>query len=144
MKTTELPVIVTASFDTSKERLWSALTNVDEMCQWFFENIPDFNTDIGFKTQFEVRSGERIFTHQWKILEYVPNEKLTLNWNYQEYPGDSTVSFLISEEDNHTKLTLTHKVLEDFPTDIPEFKRESCLGGWNYFIKTNLTNYLKA
>jgi hypothetical protein len=37
---------------------------------------------------------------------------------------------------------LTVEVLEDFPDDIPEFRRESCIGGWNYFINHRLKEYL--
>jgi len=39
-------------------------------------------------------------------------------------------------------VVLSTEVLEDYPDDIPEFKRESGLGGWNYFIKDRLYNYL--
>jgi len=40
-------------------------------------------------------------------------------------------------------LTLTTQITEDFDDSIPEFKRESCIGGWNYFLKERLFNYLK-
>jgi len=33
-------------------------------------------------------------------------------------------------------------VLEDFPQDIPEFKRESGLAGWTYLILESLQKYL--
>lgn len=33
-------------------------------------------------------------------------------------------------------------VLESFPQNTPEFKRESCVGRWGYFIKHRLKNYL--
>jgi hypothetical protein len=41
-----------------------------------------------------------------------------------------------------TQFTVTTKVIEDFPNDIPEFARESCIGGWNYFIKERLDKFL--
>jgi hypothetical protein len=44
---------------------------------------------------------------------------------------------------NLTKLTLTARVVEDFDDSIPEFKRESCVAGWNYFIKERLSDYLE-
>jgi hypothetical protein len=42
-----------------------------------------------------------------------------------------------------TKLRLTAQVLEDFPEDIPEFKRESGVEGWTYFIKKSLKEFLE-
>ena len=53
------------------------------------------------------------------------------------------VAFELFEEDDSTRLNLTHRVTESFPDDIPEFKRESGLAGWNYFIKTSLKEFLE-
>jgi len=41
------------------------------------------------------------------------------------------------------KLILTHKVEESFPDDIPEFSRESGFGGWKFFIKKSLKEFLE-
>jgi hypothetical protein len=49
----------------------------------------------------------------------------------------------LTQDNNLTKLTLSVEVQEDFPESIPEFKRESCIGGWNYFINNRLKEYLK-
>ncbi|MEL7124229.1 MAG: SRPBCC domain-containing protein, partial [Bacteroidota bacterium] len=84
----------------------------------------------------------RVFPHQWKIMEVIPQQKIVYNWRYEGYAGDSMVSFELIENDAQTTLRLTHQVLESFPQDIPEFTRESCLGGWNYFIKESLSKYL--
>jgi len=37
---------------------------------------------------------------------------------------------------------LSTEISESFPLDIPEFKRESCVEGWTYFIKKRLKEYL--
>ena len=33
------PIIVEEKYNTSVATLWKSITNVDEMRQWFFENI---------------------------------------------------------------------------------------------------------
>jgi hypothetical protein len=33
--------------------------------------------------------------------------------------------------------------LQSFPGHIPEFKRESCLAGWQYFIRERLKKFLE-
>ena len=81
----------------------------------------------------------RIFTHLWTLSEVILLKKITYNWKYKEYPGDSFVTFALIEDKNHVTLKLSTKVIENFPEDIPEFKRESCKGGWNYFIKESLS-----
>jgi len=79
--------------------------------------------------------GGRNFTHLWTLSEVIPLKKITYNWKYKEYPGDSFVTFALIEDKNHVTLNLSTKVVENFPEHIPEFKTEYCKDGWNYFIK---------
>lgn len=142
MKTSEAPVIVTQNFTQSVETLWNAITEVSQMRQWFFDNIPDFKAEVGFKTEFNVKAPSRDFMHLWTITEVILNKKLVCNWKYQDLAGDSFVTFELTPIEEGTQLILTTTVIEDFSDDIPEFKRESCVGGWNYFIKQQLVAYL--
>ena len=144
MKKTDPPIIVEQKFNISVEKVWEALTNIDLMKQWFFDNIESFEPEVGFTTAFTVKNEDRIFTHLWKLTEVIPLQKITYNWKYKEYPGDSFVTFELSEDKNHVTLKLSTTVVENFPQDIPEFKRESCVGGWNYFVKNRLKNFLEG
>jgi len=138
------PIIVEQNFKTSVKNVWEAITEVSQMRQWFFKNIESFQPEVGFETQFNVKTPEREFMHLWKLIEVIPMQKITYNWKYENYPGDSTVTFELVESDKVTKLILTAIVVENFPNDIPEFKRESGVAGWNYFIKESLKNYLEG
>ncbi|WP_425076903.1 SRPBCC family protein [Psychroserpens sp. S379A] len=142
MKVNEPSVIVKQEFKQPIEIVWNAITDVTQMRLWFFDNIPAFEARVGFKTEFDVATEHHTFPHLWKITEVIPQQKIVYNWTYKGFQGDSYVTFQLSEKNNQTQLTLTTKVVKDFPDDIPEFKRESCLAGWNYFIKTSLVNYL--
>jgi len=143
MKKGDYPIIVEQSFDTSIESVWKAITEVEQMRHWFFENIPSFEPEVGFETQFNVQSQERNFLHMWKVTEVVPLRLIKYGWKFEGYPGDSYVVFELFEENNLTKLRLTAQILEDFPEDIPEFRRESCIEGWTYFIKKRLKEFLE-
>ena len=136
------PIVVEEQFHVSIERLWSALTNHDEMIKWFFDNIPSFKAEVGFETKFVVKTEQRSFTHCWRILEVIPNKKITYHWSYLEYPGEGRVTFEIGPIENGSKLRLTNEGLATFPVDIREFTRESCAGGWAYFLKGKLIGYL--
>ena len=142
MKTTDKPIVVSQTFNASIDTVWNAITELHQMQQWFFENIPDFKAEVGFKTQFNVASEERNFLHLWEIAAVIPEQKIVYLWKYEEYTGSTLVTFDLTKNNNQTKLTVTNMVLEDFPQDIPEFKPESCLGGWEYFIKNRLKDYL--
>jgi uncharacterized protein YndB with AHSA1/START domain len=82
--------------------------------------------------------------HLWTITEVIPQQKLVYNWKYEDLAGDSYVTFELEEIDNKTNLTVTATVTEDFSDEIPEFTRESCLGGWTYFIKQQLVSFLET
>lgn len=143
MKTSEPPVIVSQNFTQSVETVWNAITEVSEMKQWFFDNIPDFKAEVGFQTQFNVKAPSRDFMHLWTVTEVIPQQKIVYNWKYEDLAGDSFVTFELQELDSETKLTVSTTVIEDFSDEIPEFARESCVGGWNYFIKEQLVAFLQ-
>ena len=138
MKTSEEPVILEADFNCPHYALWDALTDPKQMRQWFFGNIPHFKPFVGFKTEFMVDAGERKFLHQWEITEVKPLEKIAWRWRYKGYAGAAQSVFELQAKPQGTKqiahLRLSFPVEEDFADDIPEFERESCVGGWTYFL----------
>ncbi len=143
MRKNDEPIIVEQTFNTSVDIVWNSITEIDKMRQWYFENIPSFKPEVGFEIRFNVQSQDRSFLHIWKVTEVVPLKMIAYNWKYENYPGDSLVKFELFEENNSTKLRLTHQVLEDFPDDIPEFKRESGVEGWTFFIRKSLKKFLE-
>ena len=144
MKVSDAPVVVEHTFNTTPETVWRAISEPDLMRQWYFENIPDFKAEVGFQTRFDVESGDRVFPHLWRVTEVVPGERLAYDWKFEGYPGDSFVVWELFDQSDSTRLRLTVHVREDFPDDIPEFQRESCIGGWEYFIGQRLTEFLEA
>ena len=137
------PIVVEQTFNASIKAVWNAITEIDQMRQWFFNNIEDFKPEVGFKTQFNITSEKRNFLHLWTITEVEPFKKIVYNWKYKEYIGNSFVHFELFEEKNETKLRVTSIVTEEFPNNIPEFEPESCRTGWDYFIKQNLKEFIK-
>jgi uncharacterized protein YndB with AHSA1/START domain len=143
MKTTDPQFIVEQLFDKPINEVWKAITQLDQMTHWFFDNIPDFKAEVGFKVQFNVKAPSRDFLHLWEVIEVIPNKKIVTNWQYEGFKGNSFVTFELYELENQTKLVLSTQIIEDFDDSIPEFNYESGLAGWNYFIKDSLTAFLK-
>lgn len=142
MKNSDKPIVVQQSFNVSTDQLWRTITELNQMKQWFFKELEAFEPKVGFETRFVVENEDRIFPHLWKITEVEQGKKITYNWKYEGYKGDSFVTFEVFNKGTQSQLILTHRVTEDFPQDIPEFKRESCLDGWNWFVRESLTAYL--
>jgi len=143
MKTPRESVIVDELLHASLSEAWEAITDPVHMKRWYFDNMPDFKPETGFTTSFIMKSGGKIFTARWKVTEVVPGKKIVCEWSYKEYSGTGIVTFILSPEKEKTRITVINEGLETFPQDIPEFTKESCFAGWEFFIRNNLPKYLE-
>lgn len=142
MKISDEPIIVEQIFNSSIQSVWEAITDIELMRKWYFENIPAFKPEVGYKTKFNVESDARNFMHMWEVTEVHPYKLIKYTWEFEKYTGKFSTTFELSEQNDLTNLKLTVDVLETFEEDIPEFKRESCIGGWQYFINNRLNKFL--
>lgn len=131
----ELPICVALEIHAPVARVWQAITLPEQMRQWFFAEIPAFEARKGFETQFTVQAESRDFLHRWQIVEVIPEQVIRYRWLYPDYPGESLVSFRLSPKGKDTLLEITHQGMQSYPQEVPEFSRESCQGGWEYFGK---------
>jgi uncharacterized protein YndB with AHSA1/START domain len=135
------PIKVEQSSSAPPDAVWRAVTDPDLMRQWYFNQIDDFRPEVGFETQFDVEVGDRIFPHQWKVIDVLPGKSVTYTWRYEGFPGLGSTEWKLSKTDEGTKLVLICTGIESFPQDIPEFTRESCEAGWEYFIQQRLPQF---
>jgi uncharacterized protein YndB with AHSA1/START domain len=49
---TNEPVIIERTFNAPAETVWKAITNKDQMRQWYFD-VSDFKPETGFEFRFE-------------------------------------------------------------------------------------------
>src|SRR5512138_578692 len=124
------------------ERIWKALTDKDEMKEWYFD-IPWFEPRLGFEFHFQGGSEDRVYLHLCRITEVKPLSKLAYSWRYEGHSGISYLTFELTPEGDKTRLKLTHEGLETFPDDNPDFARTSFEAGWNYIIGKSLPEYLE-
>ncbi len=140
---TNTSLSVVEEFNVSPPLLWKCLTQLEHLQQWFFTELNSFEPTIGFKTYFTFNYNNKTFTHQWEVRGVVPQEKLTLGWQYKEYSGDSEAIFDISASPKGCILKLTANILSAFPA-LEEFSRESMQTGWTDLIQTRLKAYVSS
>jgi uncharacterized protein YndB with AHSA1/START domain len=138
------PIIVEQTYHTSVDKVWSAITDPEQMRKWFFPTMNAFEAKVGFETQFNVQSHENAYLHIWRVTEVQPRSKIIYNWKYGGYSGNSYVIWELAVENNLTRLKLTHEGIETFPQHIPDFTRESCIAGWRFFLSQRLKEFLEA
>jgi uncharacterized protein YndB with AHSA1/START domain len=136
------PVIIERTFNAPASKVWHAITDVDEMKQWYF-NLPEFKPEVGFEFQFEGGPDDRKYLHLCKITEVVPGRKLTHSWRYDGLAGNSFVTFELFPEGEKTRLRLTHEGLETIAVNGPDFYKENFVAGWTQIVGTNLKDYVE-
>ncbi len=136
------PLVIERVYNAPVEKVWKALTNKNYMKQWYFD-IAEFEPVVGFEFQFEGSNDCRTFLHRCKIIEVVENKKLKHSWRYEDYPGNSFVTFELFDEDGKTRLKLRHEGLETFPSENPDFKKQNFVEGWTYIIGKSLKEFVE-
>ena len=76
------------------------------------------------------------------VFKVTPYKTLAYYWQYEEYEGNSTVTFEIEESPEGVELILTAEILEAF-SDIDVFSQERMVKGWNGLIYDRLKPYLE-
>lgn len=135
-------VIFERLLDVPTKRVWKALTDKNEMKNWYF-NLKDFRTEVGFQFQFTGVSNLGIqYLHLCEVTEVIVNKKLTYSWRYDGYSGISFVTFELFEQGNKTLLKLTHTGIDSFPIENPDFGLHNFEKGWNEIVNNSLKSYL--
>jgi len=135
------PFVIERTLNASPERVWKAITNKDQMKEWYF-SLAEFEPEEGFEFTFEGGSEEMTYIHLCKITKVEPCKLLQYSWRYRDYPGNSFVTWELFPEGDKTRLKLAHEGLETFPTDNKDFARSSFEAGWAYIIGTSIVDYI--
>lgn len=134
------PIVIERTFDAPIEKVWRAITDKDQMKQWYFD-IAEFKSKVGYEFRFLGGDEGRSYAHVCKITEVAVDKRLSYSWQYEKYEGNSFVTFELFAEGDKTKLKLTHEGLEIFPMNNPDFAKESFVAGWTYIIGTSLKEF---
>jgi len=134
-------VVIERTYNAPVARVWKALTDVEEMRQWYFD-LKEFTPEVGFEFEFVVEHEGMKYHHLCKVTEVIPQKKIAYTWRYKGEPGDSLVTFELSADGNKTKLRLTHEGLETFPKT-PAYARKNFEAGWTG-IATELEQFLEG
>lgn len=135
------PLIVERTYNAPIDVVWKAITDKDQMKQWYF-SLEEFRPEVGFEFSFTGENEGRVYIHNCRIIEVIPGRKLKHTWVYEDYEGESVVTFELFPEGNQTRVKLTHEGLETFP-QIEDFRRENFQEGWNDIIGRSLKEFVE-
>jgi uncharacterized protein YndB with AHSA1/START domain len=126
------PVVVERTYGASINAVWKAITEFDQMRQWYMPALRAFEPKVGFETEFSVEHEGNKFPHIWKVTEVVPGKKIAYTWKFPGNPGESLATFELFPEGENTRLRLTHSGLETHDgRNNPALARKNFQWGWN-------------
>jgi uncharacterized protein YndB with AHSA1/START domain len=134
-------VVIERTFTAPVGRVWKALTDVDQIRQWYFD-LKQFNPEVGFEFEFVVDHEGNKYHHLCRITEVVLEKKLAYTWRYKGEPGDSLVTFELFADGDKTRLKLTHQGIETFPKT-PAYARKNFEAGWTEIIGSSLKRFVE-
>lgn len=135
-------VVVERTFSAPVARVWKALTDVEEMREWYFD-MKEFKPEVGFEFEFIMEHEGMRYHHLCKVTEVIPQKKLAYTWRYKGHEGNSVVTFALFADGDKTRLELTHEGLETFPKT-PSFARKNFLEGWTQIIGSSLKEFVES
>ena len=128
--------------DVAPESVFRAISDEKELQKWWVD-IPKLEQSVGGTVLFRFLKEnsdmlEKDFVIEGKILEIIPNQKLSYTWKPVDDPNypNTVVTWTIESINNKTKVTVLHSGVETA-------KDYSHLNdGWAYFINKlgNLLN----
>jgi uncharacterized protein YndB with AHSA1/START domain len=90
-------VVVERTLDAPVARVWKALTDVDQMRQWYFD-LKEFRPEVGFEFGFVVEHAGNTYDHRCKVTEVIPQRKIAYTWRYEGHEGNSLVTIELAPE----------------------------------------------
>ena len=136
------PITLERTFDAPLARVWKALTDVDQMREWYFD-LKEFEPQVGFEFEFIVEHEGNSYDHLCRVTDVVPEKKIAYTWRYKGEPGDSLVTFELFPDGNKTRLKLTHTGIETFPKT-PAYARKNFEAGWTAIIGSELKQFVET
>jgi uncharacterized protein YndB with AHSA1/START domain len=132
-------VVVERTLNAPAAKVWKALTDVDQMREWYFD-LKEFKPEVGFEFEFVVEHEGNHYHHLCRVVEVIPEKKIAYTWRYKGEPGDSLVTFELFPDGTKTRLKLTHTGIETFPRT-PAYAQKNFEAGWTA-IATELEQFV--
>lgn len=138
------PIIIEQKVNASAEKVWKALTDINEMKIWYFD-IPDFIPEEGTVFNFYEPGDEKKYHHQAEILEIIPEKKLKHTWFYPEFSDQKTiVTWELEPQGESTWIRLTHENIDGFNDLGENFSEKAFKEGWTQLTEQSLKRYLES
>jgi uncharacterized protein YndB with AHSA1/START domain len=141
----QAPVILERTFKAPIDTVWKAITDIDQMRQWFIKEMGSFEPTVGFETRACVQcEGKPSKVLILNVTEVSAGTRIAYSWRLEGKPGKSHVTIELFAEGAGTRLKLTHTGLESHQPELyPDLSRTNYFHGWVSLIGESLKEFLE-
>jgi len=141
MSNTE-PVVKEIVINAPVARVWKALTEPEQIIKWL---MPPENFKPETGNEFKMMGNNKgvSIPHVCKIVEIVPEKKLTYTWAVEDMLSDTLVTYELEDLGDKTNLTLTHSGWDKVTLVKSPATRDDYNNGWEQVIP-GLKKYVES
>lgn len=137
------PIQVSTLIHAPIERIWKAITEPEQLRQWFV-GVDTDKIEDGTSFQFIELFGEEQVVHEALVLEFEENSLLRHTWTYPELSQwSSTVNWDLETEGNHVKVIVTHEGIHHIAQDIPDLSPIRIYKFWDKALNKHLKIFVE-
>jgi len=126
----------------SKDVVFKALTQADELIRWFPSRAEsDPQPGGNFKLFWDFTEASQNGSQEGKYVEFVPGEKVSYTWMVTEGSVPTLVTILLKETNGETTLDLDHSTAHEGADE--KKLHDGHANQWGFFLM-NLKGYLEA
>jgi uncharacterized protein YndB with AHSA1/START domain len=123
-------------------KVWKAITEPGQIEKWLMPP-ENFKLEEGNEFTMTGRNKEKtVIPHFCKIIEIIPEKKLSYTWAVEDMLSETLVTYELEEQDGNTKLTLSHSGWDKVTLIKPGATRNDYNGGWASVLP-GLKNYVE-
>lgn len=126
------PFVKELTLNAPISKVWGAITEQQQIAKWL---MPSENFKLEKGNVFKMMGGkEHNIVHICKIIEIIPEKKLSYTWAVENMLSDTLVTYELEEQDDKTKLTLTHSGWDKVTLAKPGADRDAYNNGWDQVL----------
>ena len=129
--------------DANRERVWQAITDANEIMQWW--SGEDYWEIEALEVGGTIKFGDPIDLMFATIAVFDPPHEFTIHWPPQAQYGNLEMftTYVLEEEDNGTRVTVTETGFEGLPDDIRQQRYDSTSSGYESVL-SGLKHYIEG
>ncbi|MCC5905060.1 MAG: SRPBCC domain-containing protein [Balneolaceae bacterium] len=126
-------ILIQVVLSVSPKVAWNILTQNQYIAHWWGKHVQIEPKSLGTFHEEWNDGGKQLIT-SGTITSFNPPFVLSMTWRDKNWPGYTTVTFLLIDEDNSTRLHLIHSGWDTHPPHRQKKLMDAHTQGWRHYL----------